>query len=491
LHSHFCLASNCGGKPAILAVPDLDRGESKMTRPRRFLLRMLLFLAAVSVIAWFLREPLVRTFWHNPVINGAILVTLVLGLLFIFRQVFLLGRDVQWLEGTSRGEPASAGAVGRLRLLAPLATMLGERRDKLRLSPMATRSLLDGIAARLDEQREISRYAIGLLIFLGLLGTFWGLLDTVGAVGEAIAKLQVGGDAAQMFGRLKENLEGPLKGMGTAFGASLFGLSGSLVLGFMELQAGQAQNRFFNDLEDWLAAQTRLSGGTLQTEGDQPLPAYVEALLEQSAESIDKLQRTLARSEDQRSAAGESMTQLADRLTRLTDTMHQQQHLLARLTENSIELRDTLARFTERATQAVQAAPADDPSRTHLRNLEAYAARLVEETVRGRTALADELRGEFKLLARTLAARSAGGPGLAPAAPAAPAVAAPASIAAVTPAPPAAPTAAMPGQRPTTTPPAAPAIGPAGPRPGAPTPLAARPAPAAPTVRRGPDRTGG
>lgn len=428
-----------------------------MTRPRRFLLRMLLFLAAVSVVAWILREPLVRTFWHNPVINGAILVTLVLGLLFIARQVFLLGREVQWLEGVSRDEPPTSGA-DRLRLLAPMATMLGERRDKLRLSPMATRSLLDGIAARLDEQRETSRYAIGLLIFLGLLGTFWGLLDTVSAVGDAISKLQLGGDGAQMFTRLKENLEGPLKGMGTAFGSSLFGLSGSLVLGFMELQAGQAQNRFFNDLEDWLAAQTRLSGGSLQVDGDQPLPAYVEALLEQSAESIDKLQRTLSRSEEQRSATGDSMAQLGEHLAVLTDTIHQQQSMMARLVESGIELRETVTRLAERAAQAAQQSTTDEPSRAHLRNLEAYTARLLEETVRGRTALADELRGEFKLLARTIAARSTGGAGLPPGAPGT--IAAPAL-------PSATPVAgAAPAGRPTAPPSPTPPIGPAGPRPG-------------------------
>ncbi len=436
-----------------------------MTQPRRFLLRMLLFLAAVGVVVWILREDLIRTFWHNPVINGAILVTLVLGLLYIFRQVFLLGREVHWLEAVNRGEPPGAGA-GRLRLLAPMATMMGDSRDRLRLSPMATRSLLDGIAARLDEQREISRYAIGLLIFLGLLGTFWGLLETVSHVGEAISRLQLGGEPSQMFSRLKENLEGPLKGMGTAFGASLFGLSGSLIVGFMELQAGQAQNRFFNDLEDWLAAQTRLSGGTLGIEGDQPLPAYVEALLEQSAESIDKLQRTLARSEEQRSAAGESVAQLAERMALLTDTIHQQQALMTRLAESGNELRETVTWLAERLAQASQAQPVDEPSRAHLRNLEAYTARLLEETVRGRTALADELRGEFKLLARTIAARSAGGPGLAaPSQPAPPAVAV---------SPPVSP---------------APPVGPAGPRPGA-SETGPRPTQPTPLARGGRDRTG-
>ncbi|QQS12050.1 MAG: flagellar motor protein MotA [Rhodospirillales bacterium] len=442
-----------------------------MTRPRRYLLRMLLFLLAVAGVAWVLRGQLITTFWHNPVINGAILTTLVLGIAFIVRQVLSLEREVEWLDTYRRDQPPTS-AASRLRLLAPMATMLGERSDKLKLSPMATRSLLDGIASRLDESRETSRYAIGLLIFLGLLGTFWGLLDTVGTVGEAIAGLQVGGDSLQMFAKLKSSLEGPLKGMGTAFGASLFGLSGSLVVGFLELQAGQAQNRFYNDLEDWLAAQTRIGGGALQMDGDQPLPAYVEALLEQSAESIDRLQRTMQRAEEVRASAGDTTAQLGERLLTLTDALRQQQETLARLAANGAELREgmawlaeravappapplvdeesrahqrsleaQLARLVEETARARAAPPVDDASRAHQRTLEAQLARLVEETararampaaapdeaqrahqraieaqlarlveemVRGRTALADELRDEFKLLARTLAARSAG-----------------------------------------------------------------------------------
>ena len=180
--------------------------------------------------------------------------------------------------------------------------MLGERQDQLRLSPTATRAVLDGIATRLDERRELTRYLIGLLIFLGLLGTFWGLLETIGAVADAIAGLQVAsGDAIQMFGKLKQSIEGPLKGMSTAFGASLFGLSGSLVLGFLELQASQAQGRFHIELEEWLAGATRLSSG-VQADGEQGVSAYVEALLERTADGLDDLTRTLRRAEEGREA---------------------------------------------------------------------------------------------------------------------------------------------------------------------------------------------
>jgi len=372
-----------------------------MTRPRGYLLRMLLFLIAVGAGAWLLRVELIRVFHNNPLLNGAILAVLVLGILYIVRQVWMLDPEVRWLDSFQRDElPTSDGTD--LRLLAPMATMLRERTDRrLALSPVAMRSMLEGIGARLDESRETSRYAIGLLIFLGLLGTFWGLLETVSSVGEAIANLQVtSGDPAQMFARLKAGIEGPLKGMGSAFGASLFGLSGSLVLGFLELQAGQANNRFFRELEDWLSTHTRVSSGTLSVEGDATIPAYVEALLEQSAENIDKLQRTLLRSEENRENTAAGVTQLIERLSTLSETLRQQQQLLARLAENAVELRGLTTKLAE---QSLAQQGTDDPTRAHLRNLEAYMARLLEETVRGRTVLADELRGEFKLLARTLA----------------------------------------------------------------------------------------
>ncbi len=382
-----------------------------MTRPSRYLLRMLVFLLLVAGLAWLLRVRLIDIVSHNPALNGAILAVLVIGIVYIVRQVLLLGPEVSWLDGFQRDRPATSEAAN-LRLLAPMAAMFRDRAERrLALSPMAMRSVLDGVSARLDESRETSRYTIGLMIFLGLLGTFWGLLETVQSVGDAIAGLQVaGGDAVQMFGRLKSSLEGPLKGMGTAFGASLFGLSGSLVLGFLDLQAGQAQNRFFNDLEDWLSGQTKFSSGALQVEGDASLPAYVEALLEQSAENIDKLQRTMARNEDGRAASETAVVQLTDRLSGLTDTLRQQQQLMAKLAENGVELRQILSRLADAAPAPVAAPLLDDGARQHLRNTEAYLARLLEETVRGRTALADELRGEFKLLARTLAARPAGPP---------------------------------------------------------------------------------
>ncbi|MCU0895768.1 MAG: flagellar motor protein MotA, partial [Rhodospirillales bacterium] len=286
-----------------------------MTRPRRYLLRMLLFVFVVAAAAAFLYEPLERAFLASAPINGLILGVLLLGIIYIFRQVLKLLPEVNWLEAY-RGDREMLSQTAEPRLLSPMARMLGERRGRLSLSTMTMRSLLDGIASRLDEARELSRYTIGLLIFLGLLGTFWGLLQTVSSVGNVIGGLSVeGGDVSSVFANLQQGLQAPLAGMGTAFSSSLFGLSGSLILGFLDLQAGQAQNRFFNELEEWLSGQTKLSSGTLGLEGEHSVPVYVQALLEQTAESLETLQRTIARGEENRNATQSHLLDLGEKIS--------------------------------------------------------------------------------------------------------------------------------------------------------------------------------
>ena len=223
-----------------------------MTRPRRYLVRMALFLVAVALAAAVVFTPLRSAFLANPALNGLILGVFLLGIAYNFRQVLMLYPEVEWIESFRENAP-SLSSRRSPTLVSPMATMIGEKGDQLRLSALSMRSLLDGIASRLDESRDISRYLIGLLIFLGLLGTFWGLLQTIFSVGAVVQNLSAGnGDVATVFEDLKAGLQAPLTGMGTAFSSSLFGLAGSLVLGFLDLQASQAQNRFYNDLEEWL-----------------------------------------------------------------------------------------------------------------------------------------------------------------------------------------------------------------------------------------------
>jgi hypothetical protein len=371
-----------------------------MTSPSLFLWRMLGFLAGVALLAVLLHGEVAQAFGANLLLNATILAVLLLGIAWNIRQVLALQREVAWIEAFRR--PDAAAPADPPRLLAPMANMLASRRsERLSLSALAMRSVLDGIAARLDETREISRYATGLLIFLGLLGTFWGLLLTIGAVAQVINDMSVGsGDINQLFNQLKAGLSEPLRGMSIAFSSSMLGLAGALVLGFLDLQAGQAQNRFYGELEEWLAGATRLSSGALGGEGEGSMPAYVQALLEQSAENMDELQRTLARNEEGRAAANQAVMALAERLGVLAEQMRASQVVMARLAETQAQLQPVLARLGEARGGGVL----DEAARAHLRSIELHLARLVEEVAQGRQQATAEIRNEIKVLARTIAA---------------------------------------------------------------------------------------
>jgi hypothetical protein len=377
-----------------------------VNRSGRFLVRMAVFVLAVCALAGVLFHPLSTAFMGNPGINGVILGILLIGIIYIFRQVLMLNPEIAWIEDfrerlANRDLTAPSGPAPRL--LASMARMLTTRQGgRVSLSATSLQTLLDGIGSRLDETRETSRYMIGVLVFLGLLGTFYGLLETVRAVGGVIGNLNVSSnDLARSFADLKTALGSPLSGMATAFSSSLFGLAGSLVLGFLDLQAGQAQNRFYNDLEEWLSTYTRLSSGGYGDSGDGSVPAYIQALLEQTADSLENLQRILARSEESRIGANSALPALTDRLGTLSEHMKAGQMLMVRLAENQMELKPILTRL---ATTAENATGQDDVVRTHLRNIEAYMARLSEDIVEGRTQTVSDLRGEIRLLARTIAA---------------------------------------------------------------------------------------
>jgi len=235
--------------------------KTKLNSPQVFLWRMSLFLILAALLAIILdgqTAQLRRSFMANPGLNGLIIGVLVIGIVYAFRQVLRLYPEIQWVNNFRISDPGLTVEKQPV-LLAPMATMLRDRTGHLSLATGSTRTLLDSVASRLDEQRETTRYLVGLLVFLGLLGTFWGLLTTVSSVGSTISALDTsGGENVMIFDQLKEGLAGPLSGMGIAFSSSLFGLSGSLILGFLDLQAGHAQSRFYNELEDWLSNITEL-----------------------------------------------------------------------------------------------------------------------------------------------------------------------------------------------------------------------------------------
>jgi len=365
---------------------------------------MVLGLALAGLLAFFLSGQLINAYRHNPGLNSAIAIVFAIGTIYVFWQVLRLNRDISWIEAFRAGGIVTSYA--HPRLLAPMAAMLKDS-NRFSLSASAMRSLLDGIQSRLDEGREISRYFISLLIFLGLLGTFWGLLGTINSVAAAIRDLQVSGsDPATLFSGLKESLQAPLAGMGTAFSASLLGLSGSLILGYLDLQSGQAQNRFFNELEDWLSGQTRLtSGNATLGDADHPIPAYLQALLEQSAESLDRLQRLVTQITSSRQDAELAVQNLSARLAGLVDQMQAENTTLQRLTESQNEMRLVMARLGELASSG--AFGLDQPSKAHIRNIDTHMVRLHEDLRVGREQIIQEMRSEIKLLARTIAAAAA------------------------------------------------------------------------------------
>lgn len=229
--------------------------DQTLTPPRIYLIRMAVFLVLAGFVAFILYRQIWEAFRANPGLNALILGVMCIGIVLAIRQVWRLFPEVRWVNSISRTEDGLVSPTSPV-LLAPMAALIGIPSSRSPLSLAATRSVLDSIGARLDESREIVRYLAGLLVFLGLLGTFWGLIDTVGSVGRIISSLRTGQDSAVLFDELKNSLAGPLQGMGLSFSASLFGLAGSLVLGFLDLQAGQAQSRFYTELEDWLASTT-------------------------------------------------------------------------------------------------------------------------------------------------------------------------------------------------------------------------------------------
>ena len=381
-----------------------------MTRPNHYLLRMLGFLAAVLAVVVVLSDALFTAYAANPVLNSLIVLVAFIGIAWNVHQVTRLTPEVRWLETFQKARPRLT-ALPAPRLLAPMASMLasrsakaadkgrGDGAERFTISAPAMRSLLDSIGSRLDESRELSRYMTGLLIFLGLLGTFWGLLLTVRSVGDVITGMSVGsGDINALFEQLKSGLAQPLKGMGTAFSCSMLGLAGALVLGFLDLTAGQAQNRFYNELEEWLAGLTRLSSGVLggDAEGGS-VPIYVQALLEQTAENMETLQRTLARGDDDRRETNTTLLSLVERLATLADAMRTNNQLMLRLAESQQAIGPALQRIGD-------AREGDAVSRAHLRNIELYMQRILGESDQGRAQLSSEIRNEIKILTRTIAA---------------------------------------------------------------------------------------
>src|SRR5579862_4796539 len=312
-----------------------DTDQLKLSSPRIFVIRMLVFLILCGLIAFVLQRQIFNAFLANPWLNGLIVGVLAIGIIMSFHQVIRLFPEVSWVNGYRSVDPQAAAARAP-KLLAPMAAMLGrERLEHVAMSTQTMRAFLDSLASRLDEARDISRYLTGLLVFLGLLGTFWGLIETVGSVGSIINGLKAGGDADSVFDALKEGLAAPLGGMGISFSSSLFGLAGSLILGFLDLQTSQAQNRFYTNLEDWLATTVQ----DLGTGAAAVVPAGV-------TDAIERLRQSLAEAGSGRATTA-AMANLAEAIQGLIQHMRSEQQMIRDWADAQAKLNGDIRRFME------------------------------------------------------------------------------------------------------------------------------------------------
>ena len=309
----------------------------KLSSPRIFLFRMLVFVVLGGLLAFVLYKQIQVAFLANPGLNALILGVLFLGIILSFRQVMRLYPEIAWVNNFRLADPGLA--VDRPPvLLAPMATILGSRVGRMAMSSQLMRGILDSIATRLDESRDLARYMTGLLVFLGLLGTFWGLIETVSSVGNVIQGLKPGGDGGNMFDSLREGLAAPLSGMGISFSSSLFGLAGSLVLGFLDLQSSQAQNRFYTELEDWLSTTVYDHGTDAGTAGIG-VTGEVRSAIDQLRLAVDQA--------GSGKAANTAMANLAEAIQGLVHHMRTEQQMIRDWVDGQAETQREIKKLLE------------------------------------------------------------------------------------------------------------------------------------------------
>ncbi|MEL6170183.1 MAG: biopolymer transporter ExbB [Pseudomonadota bacterium] len=398
-----------------MAREDRD-GNVQFTQPVRQIVTMILVLILVGAGAYIAWPEVAPVFLANPWLNGFIALVFVIGVLACFWQVLQIGLSVSWIEGFAAERPGHA--MTRVpRLLAPLAALLRSRGARMQIGSASSRSILDSVATRIDELRDITRYIVNLLIFLGLLGTFFGLATTVPAVVDTIRSLApaAGEEGIEVFGRLMDGLEAQLGGMGVAFSSSLLGLAGSLVVGLLELFAGHGQNRFYRELEEWLSSITRLSFSSGEGEGEGGATA---AVLDHMAEQMDVLQSLYAASDANRAEVDQRLGSLATAVEGLVARIEAEgssQAALNRLAEGQDRLTAVLE--TQMADGAGGGGGVDAESRMRLRSMDVQLLRILEEMATGRQEMIGDLRSEIINLTKAVRQLSgATSPGRAPSA---------------------------------------------------------------------------
>lgn len=386
----------------------MDQRETEsvlqFTQPVRQITSMLIVLVLVGTGLYVVFATILEIFYTNVYLNGLIILVFVLGILSCFRQVVQLVTSVGWIEHFARPQPTT-GADDAPSLLAPLATLLRSRGARMQLSSTAGRSILESVGQRIDEDREITKYLSNTLIFLGLLGTFYGLATTVPALVETIRSLNPGeGETgADIFARLQAGLEAQLGGMGTAFSSSLLGLAGSLVIGLLELFVGHGQNRFYRELEEWLSTITRVGFASGDEGGAGADQNMIAGVIDNLAEQMEALQVMFTQSDISRSQIDMRMGELTGAITRLAGRLEDQTgtNALIRVAAGQEQLVSILSQNNGGDNGM------DPESRMRLRSIDVQLLRILEEISAGRQETMAEIRTDIAALTRTLRATRA------------------------------------------------------------------------------------
>ncbi|CRL16773.1 MotA/TolQ/ExbB proton channel family protein [Phaeobacter italicus] len=378
-----------------MAQPDRE-SKPQFSQPVRQIILMLIALGLSGFGAFVALPRVLPVFEANPWLNGFILLVFVFGVLACFWQVLQLIGSVRWIEGFAAGVTREDDRPPSM--LAPLASLLRSRGARMQLGSSSTRSILDSVATRIDEEREITRYIVNLLIFLGLLGTFYGLATTVPAVVDTIRSLapQEGEEGIAVFNRLMTGLEAQLGGMGVAFASSLLGLAGSLIVGLLELFAGHGQNRFYRELEEWLSSFTRVSLSS--EEGGSGETGAISGVLDTMTEQMDALQGMFVQSSQARAEVDQKLSALVDAITDMNQRQAQSEGVTAAL--------ERVAVGQEALTELMRAhgdSGLDAESRMRLRSIDVQMLRILEEISAGRQESLAELRKDIDLLVKAFA----------------------------------------------------------------------------------------
>ncbi|PVZ50096.1 biopolymer transporter ExbB [Thalassobacter stenotrophicus] len=379
--------------------PDMKKARTQFSQPIRQIVQMLVILAATGAGVYMAYPAMAPIFSASPWLNGTIIFVFFIGVMACFAQVFQLFSSVAWIEGFAI-QRAGHDLTKAPSLLLPLSGLLRERGARTQMAPSSARSILDSVGARMEEARDITRFIVNMLIFLGLLGTFYGLATTVPAVVDTIRSLNPSEDegGVAVFTRLIGGLEDQLAGMGTAFASSLLGLAGSLVVGLLELFAGHGQNRFYREMEDWLSTITRV--GFVGQDGEETIDQYsLAAVLDHMNYQMESLQEMFQRAEAGRSATEDRLAALAAAVSTMSSAV-ESGGANARALERVAEGQDNIVAVLQGSGGGEGGLDAE--SRMRIRSIDVQLLKIFEEMASGRQASMDDLRGDIGSLTRAI-----------------------------------------------------------------------------------------